>query len=731
MSETDQTSKGQFEDTDQMMEETPSTRKNPEYTLSEDDVQDSDERVNNYQYDDFVVPDNFDNDTDDLAGTDTESKKRQRRRKRKKKDFSLDKEDTDLLEQNLGSSTDGYKRLRKARRSDTEDDDLLEDDGELSSSYQRDKKMQSYDDLRLINQIFHNDTEGEDGDKFLDEDGDMDDERTNDLKGYFEPEEIQSRYQTEDDKAVIEKDEPERLQLRFKNRPIPDNQELIEETNWLVEKIMVKNGITSKDTVNLKSKVHKVLEYLRLAGCEIMYIWVHKKHDVTSDRRSEFDKNEYELKLSDLWYIYDLDLEWMHIYKMRRNVHNLMEKLEGYFQVSKNVKNSFRSCYELGLLKYYLDYVVYQLKKYVDDQEIYQMMADDPNDYESNGPRLKKMNKRNYAKAVIKLNLHEVGNQIFITPDQMAENLIVADQRFRPKIINDTPDKIANEYSNPSYPLISEPVETLTTLCEFTALELFHHPIIRKNLKRLFFEKVLVFTDPTPKGEKEISVYDFYYPVKRIRGKKPSAFVGDLWMIALEAQKKGLIKIDFRLPWGEDEKKDEIRNRLMDLYMLEIKTRSNGDELDTIKAWNVVREEAISKLLKKFAYPSFEKIIIEELKEVSEKNIIYQCAKSFKESINVQPYKKFTDEGETEQEKSRIKVLSCVSEGLSGVCHFVLADENGELRDQIKLNHIGRHPGNDFTKRNIYNDERNELKKFMFRNYPDIIVVGTTNLGCQ
>jgi hypothetical protein len=145
----------------------------------------------------------------------------------------------------------------------------------------------------------------------MDEDGEDGEDRAKNLKGYFEPEEIQDHYQTEDDKLIIEKDEPERLQLRFKNRQIPDNQELIEETSWLVEKIMVKNSITSRDTVHLKTKVHKVLEYLRLAGCEIMYIWTHKKHDVTSDKRGDFDKTEYELKLSDLWYIYDLDQEWM------------------------------------------------------------------------------------------------------------------------------------------------------------------------------------------------------------------------------------------------------------------------------------------------------------------------------------------------------------------------------------------------------------------------------------
>lgn len=106
----------------------------------------------------------------------------------------------------------------------------------------------------------------------LEEEVEMEDEARNDLKGYFEPEEIQDKFRNEEDRVVIEKDEPERLQLRFKDRPMPDNPELIEETNWLVEKIMRKNEINSKDTVSLTNNVHKVLEYLRLAGCEVIFL---------------------------------------------------------------------------------------------------------------------------------------------------------------------------------------------------------------------------------------------------------------------------------------------------------------------------------------------------------------------------------------------------------------------------------------------------------------------------
>ena len=341
---------------------------------------------------------------------------------------------------------------------------------EYASKFKKEQRIQSSQDLRLINQLFNDQTELED-DKLMMENDAMEEERLNNLKGIFEPEEIQEKYQTEEDRFIIDKDEPERLQIRFKNRPMPDNPELIEETNWLVERIMMKNGITSKETVNLKNKVHKVLEYLRLAGFEIMYIWTHKKHEVTSDKKSDFERNEYELKLSDLWYIYDLDLEWMHIYQRRRYIKTLLEKLESFIPVQKVVKSTFQSTYDLKQLTFYLDYVQFQLKKFVDDQELYAFMSEDPEEYEAKEPQFKRIRKRNFARECMRYNLHEVANQIAITPDHLAENLMFNDQRYKPKVINDTPDKIATEYSNPDVPIIDMPVKTLTTLCDYMALE--------------------------------------------------------------------------------------------------------------------------------------------------------------------------------------------------------------------------------------------------------------------
>jgi transcription elongation factor SPT6 len=471
-----------------------------------------------------------------------------------------------------------------------------------------------------------------------------------------------------------------------------------------------------------------------------MYIWTHKKHEVTCEKKNDYDKQEkgeYDLKLADLWFIWDLDLEWMQIHQKKKHIDALMEKLSDFMQVGSMLKNTLRATFDLNILGYYLNYVEFHLRKYMDDQDIYAINMKENPDYQTKEPQFKRMKKRNFAREVIKHNLHEVAYQICLPPDHLAENLVNNELRFRPKIINENPDKIANEFFNPAISMISTPVQTLTTLCEYVAMELFYQPLIRKYMKKMYNDRVTIHTNPTEKGEKEITVYNFYYPVKRIRGKKPSEISKELWLMIMEAEQKGLVKASFQLPWDKDdkkdEKKDEIRRKLLDYYTLDTKNRKmeEGESTNSVNAWNIVREESITKYLKNYIYPSLEQSLRDELKEISEKYVISECAKYFKETINILPYKKTSETGEKENEQSRLKVLSCISEAATSRCYFVVVDENGELMEHLVLDHIGRNPGDDFSLKTIYNQEREELKALMFRIYPDVIVVGAANLNCQ
>lgn len=90
------------------------------------------------------------------------------------------------------------------------------------------------------------------------------------IKALFDPGEIEERYATVEDEKIIATDIPERLQLRFRNRELPDNNELVQETNWIYDKIMTIMGHTVTGTAqNVKKNIMKVLELLRINNLEV------------------------------------------------------------------------------------------------------------------------------------------------------------------------------------------------------------------------------------------------------------------------------------------------------------------------------------------------------------------------------------------------------------------------------------------------------------------------------
>jgi hypothetical protein len=54
------------------------------------------------------------------------------------------------------------------------------------------------------------------------------------LEDIFEPGDLEDRFLTKEDMEIVENDMPERLQLRRKDQPLPDNTEKILETFWIL-----------------------------------------------------------------------------------------------------------------------------------------------------------------------------------------------------------------------------------------------------------------------------------------------------------------------------------------------------------------------------------------------------------------------------------------------------------------------------------------------------------------
>lgn len=84
----------------------------------------------------------------------------------------------------------------------------------------------------------------------------------------FDPSELQDKFATFADEQVIAEDIPERLQFRYKNR-FCDNNELVQETNWIADKLIQSKGLIDKNSENFRKNIMKVLEFLRVYFYEV------------------------------------------------------------------------------------------------------------------------------------------------------------------------------------------------------------------------------------------------------------------------------------------------------------------------------------------------------------------------------------------------------------------------------------------------------------------------------
>lgn len=89
-------------------------------------------------------------------------------------------------------------------------------------------------------------------------------------------------------------------------------------------------------------------------------------------------------------------------------------------------------------------------------------------------------------------------------------------------------------------------------------MELYHHPFIRDYISQIYRENLLISTEPTQLGNREITAVSYFYPVKRIRHRQYKYMEDQTWMQCLRAEQLGYIKINFAISKDKDHKKEKI-----------------------------------------------------------------------------------------------------------------------------------------------------------------------------
>ncbi|KAK1933025.1 hypothetical protein X943_001882 [Babesia divergens] len=168
------------------------------------------------------------------------------------------------------------------------------------------------------------------------------------LESLADPDELAKEYMTKQDEEIREKDEPERLYIRYKNRPRRTEQrDIKEEAQWITRRLIADfPDDLSTERVNemyevmfrgtfpvpvveaeddIREKCELVLDWLLNERWEVPFILHHKRHLICPPLTDDI-----------VWRIYHLDAEWIKLKHMADSVKETIDRI-GYENLPNDV----------------------------------------------------------------------------------------------------------------------------------------------------------------------------------------------------------------------------------------------------------------------------------------------------------------------------------------------------------------------------------------------------------
>ncbi|EAN30492.2 SH2 domain protein [Theileria parva strain Muguga] len=304
--------------------------------------------------------------------------------------LKFDEDDLELIAENTGTKLskgdfddeEDNKRLRRlkkgTKKSEPEAEDLWYDEEsnqefELSDVWAT--VAECFGQVDLVVQILKNERNPnnapvEQYDSDYDPDTDPDNEPANDvdeelvnrvetikitpsepeknLEQLIDIDELQNEYLTKEDEEIRQVDEPERLYIRYRNRPRrTDEREIQSEAQWMTRRLMQEFNIDlSKDSVkrtyekifrgtytnnhnsvasDVTEKCELLLNWLLNERFEVPFILYHKRHLICPP-----------LTDSIVWRVYQLDLEWVRLNTLSKQIQTKIGKI-GHENLSSDI----------------------------------------------------------------------------------------------------------------------------------------------------------------------------------------------------------------------------------------------------------------------------------------------------------------------------------------------------------------------------------------------------------
>ena len=340
---------------------------------------------------------------------------------------------------------------------------------------------------------------------------------------------------TEEDKAIIDADYPERLLIRYKEEDLPTlSQEIKPELEWICEE---KNYI---DSPNKKKKISTLLEYLKKYFLDIPYIITYKYYIF-----------EHDLTKRELWEIYELDKEYQKLMELKKKIINNYDALEPYLN-EKVFHNMREKCIDnaktIQELNNMMNYINYNKEKHSLNSN-----KDSENKDEYQGPIRKSILTVCYSE-----NLDKCSRRFCLEPNDIASNIELIKNKenlsklIRPPEPECSLSELLAEYKSKNLP----DHKVMENISNLIGREMINHPYIKEFVYEYYRNNCYISTNPTEEGNKQLDVFHPSFRTKRIRDRPIKTFNDDLFLDILQREKEKLIEISIQIKENEDESKE-------------------------------------------------------------------------------------------------------------------------------------------------------------------------------
>eukprot|EP01128_Nolandella_sp_AFSM9_P007053 TRINITY_DN3768_c0_g1_i1.p1 TRINITY_DN3768_c0_g1~~TRINITY_DN3768_c0_g1_i1.p1 ORF type:complete len:1532 (-),score=343.18 TRINITY_DN3768_c0_g1_i1:152-4300(-) len=555
----------------------------------------------------------------------------------------------------------------------------------------------------------------------MDEDIDLIEMRKERLRLYeeaFGSTALESMFVSEYDEDIVKKDIPERLQLRFGDRPTPSAAECKAEARWII-----KNKLTSLmvrgDEASLVERVAAVLEQMLVHHMEIPFIFQYAQ-DLwyQGDPSMEVQEDGTNLNIANLWIIYEEDKKWMNMTRKKEQIIKLYEsilKKKTGDNMDIDVGSAGRGDNDV-LLEMVVENTLADIRE--------EFTSDGLGDYSEHfrfhhlsslPTRYKLPGQSGLPRRVRQHGLLPYCELFGLSSVDYAHNVLKG--QFLTGVVNHElePLPAARDFVNTSSGGFKSVTAVLMAARAYLAEEFSVEPLLRSFVRKYFTSNACISTKPTPTGHQNIDPAHRFATVKSLNEKPMSLMLKEddmQFALVYQAHQDKLIEYEISLPLAAY---SELETKLNFFY--------SEEGTDTARKWNRERLIVVRTMIKKYLLPSLTREAQKTLFEHVSEEIVRQCSMTLEKMTFQGPFIPADDPELVDNGKFNVMAVSYAqfqSRPPSSTAVVILNDQ-GEYQEHLNVSLV-----RDYTER-----ETEQIRALLDKYRPAAIAVGADSWGSR